>query len=49
MNLVLATLFRSGGPKFRMYDTDESDVVLAIDCVIPAPKWDSKGTRVTVE
>lgn len=49
MNLALAVIFRPDGPRFRIYDTDESDVVLALDWVIPVPKADSRGTRVVVE
>jgi hypothetical protein len=49
MNLALAVIFRPDGPRFRIYDTDESDVVLALDWVIPVPKADSRGTRVLVE
>ena len=49
MNLALAIMFRPDGPRFRIHDTDESDVVLALDWVIPVPKADSRGTRVVVE
>ena len=49
MHLALAVLFRPGGPKMVIHETDESDVVLALDWVIPVPKADSRGTRVTIE
>jgi hypothetical protein len=44
--LTLATLFRRF--TFELYDTDVSDVNLAHDFFLPAPKLDSKGLRVKV-
>ncbi|KAK3389367.1 putative cytochrome P450 [Podospora didyma] len=49
MNLALAVIFRPAGPRMRIYETDESDVVLSLDWVIPVPKADSRGTRVMIE
>lgn len=49
MNLVIALLFRPGGPKMTLYQTEESDVALHLDWVIPVPKADSRGTRVVME
>jgi len=46
MYLAMATVFRRF--EFELYETDESDVVLAHDYFIPAPKEDSKGVRVRV-
>lgn len=44
--LALAHLFR----KFRLelYESDRSDVVMAHDFFIPAPKLDTKGVRAKV-
>lgn len=46
--LVLAVLFRPGGPQFELFDTDESDVIHVHDFLIPLPKLDSKGIRILV-
>jgi hypothetical protein len=43
---ILAVLFRNGGPKFELYETDESDVKLVHDFVTPMPRLDSKGLRI---
>lgn len=42
--LVLAAVFRHF--RFELYQTDESDVIVAHDFLVPAPKLDSKGIRV---
>lgn len=49
MNIALATLFRPGGPRMRLFETDESDVKQAVDFLMPIPKLDSRGTRITIE
>ncbi|KAI5459348.1 hypothetical protein BGZ63DRAFT_406648 [Mariannaea sp. PMI_226] len=49
LHLVLAVLFRPGGPKLSIYDTDESDVKPALDYILSIPKLNSRGLRVTVE
>ncbi len=49
MNLVLAVMFRPDGPNMSLYETDESDVTLKLDWVIPVPKAESRGTRVMIE
>jgi hypothetical protein len=46
LNLVLATIFRHF--ELELYQTDGSDVKLAHDFFLPAPKLDSKGVRVKV-
>lgn len=46
--LTLAILFRAGGPKFELYETDESDVMHIHDYVQPLPKLSTKGIRVKV-
>lgn len=47
MYLALATVFRRFD--FELYETDVSDVTLAHDFYLPAPKQDSKGVRVKVK
>lgn len=49
MSLVLAMLFRPGGLKFSLFETDESDVRLVHDFTAPLPKLDSKGVRVLLK
>lgn len=46
--LATALVFRPGGPKLSLYDTDESDVQFARDFVMGFPKHDSRGIRVMV-
>lgn len=48
ISLVLAVLFREGGPSLSLYETDESDVKQVHDFVIPLPKLDTKGIRAVV-
>lgn len=49
INLLLAVVFRpNGGPKFDLFETDESDVTPAHDFMIPLPRMDSKGLRVVI-
>ncbi|KAF2735645.1 cytochrome P450 [Polyplosphaeria fusca] len=45
MSLALAVLYRYGGPKIELFETDESDVTQAHDFLIPLPKVDTKGVR----
>lgn len=47
--LVLAVLFRPGGPQFELFETDESDVVQVHDFLLPLPRLDSKGMRVMIK
>ena len=49
MHLAIGILFRPNGPKLSLFETDESDVKQAVDFLMPVPKLDSRGTRVTVE
>lgn len=44
----MAILFRPGGPKLEIFETDESDILQAVDFLMPLPKLDSRGTRVKV-
>jgi hypothetical protein len=46
--LVLAVIFRPGGPVFDLFETDESDIIQAHDYMIPLPKLESKGVRVLI-
>lgn len=48
MSLVLAVLYRPGGPEFELYETDESDVKHVHDFLIPLPKLDTKGVRALI-
>ncbi len=46
--LTLAVLFRANGPKFELFETDESDVLHIHDYIIPLPKLSTKGVRVLI-
>ena len=48
MSLILAVLYRPGGPEFELFETDESDVEQAHDFIVPIPRLTSKGMRVLV-
>ncbi len=48
ISLALAMLFRPGGPKFELFETDESDIRHIHDYMIPLPKLSSKGVRALV-
>ncbi|KAK6065107.1 cytochrome p450 [Seiridium cupressi] len=48
ISLLLAVLFRPEGPGFELFETDESDVKMAHDFLIPLPRLDSEGVRVIV-
>lgn len=48
LSLVLAVLYRQGGPGLQLYETDETDVKHVHDFVIPLPKLSTKGVRVLV-
>lgn len=45
---MLAALFRPGGPRIALFETDESDVIIAHDFMLPLPKLDSKGMRIII-
>lgn len=49
MYIMLAVLFRPGGPQMRLYETDESDVKFECDFGVSSPRLGSKGVRVVVE
>ena len=46
VTLMLSALFRPGGPKLELFETEESDVIAAHDYIVPLPRLDSKGVRV---
>lgn len=46
--LVLAVLFRLGGPQIELFRTDESDVVQVHDFLLPLSRLYSKGMSVTM-
>ncbi|KAF1963154.1 cytochrome P450 [Byssothecium circinans] len=48
LNMTLAVIFRPGGPKLELFDTDESDIIQEHDYLIPLPKLNSKGLRIKV-
>lgn len=48
LNFVVAVLFRPEGPAMDLFETDESDVILAHDYLVPLPKLDTKGVRVMI-
>ena len=43
---MLAAIFRPGAPAFRLFETDESDVIAVHDYIVPFPRLDSKGVRI---
>lgn len=48
MSLALAILYRSDGPKFQLFETDESDIRHIHDYIVPLPKLNTKGVRVLI-
>jgi hypothetical protein len=48
LNMTIAVMFGPGGPKFELFETDESDIVQEHDFLLPLPKLTSKGMRVKV-
>lgn len=49
LNILMALMFRPGGPNLQLYETDESDIMQTHDFLIPLPKLESKGFRVLVK
>lgn len=47
--LVLAVLYRPGGPRSELFETDESDVVQVHDFLVPLPRSDLKDMRATIQ
>lgn len=48
ISLTLAVLFRPGAARLELYETDETDTNHVHDYVVPLPRLDTKGIRVTV-
>ncbi|POR34245.1 Uncharacterized protein TPAR_05573 [Tolypocladium paradoxum] len=48
MSLILAVLYRPNGPRLELFETDESDVKMVHDMVMPLPKLGTKGVRAVV-
>ena len=48
IRMVLACLFRPGGPALELFETDDSDIFPVHDFVAGFPKLDSKGLRVLI-
>ncbi|KAL9580169.1 MAG: hypothetical protein Q9203_006412 [Teloschistes exilis] len=48
ISIVLAVLYRPGGPQFELYKTDENDITHVHDFLLPLPKLDTKGVRMLV-
>ncbi|KAK0614968.1 cytochrome P450 [Bombardia bombarda] len=48
MSLILAVLFRPNGPRFELFETDETDIKQAHDFLIPLPKITTKGVRALI-
>lgn len=48
MSLILAVLFRPSGPEFELFETDETDVKMAHDFLIPLPRITTKGVRALI-
>lgn len=48
LSLALAVLYRPNGPKFELFETDESDVKQAHDFLVPLPKIETKGVRALI-
>lgn len=43
---MVSALFSPGVPQMELFETDESDMVLKHDLIVPLPKFDSRGLRV---
>lgn len=48
LNHTLAALFRPGGARIELFETDESDVIPAHSSMLPLPRLDSKGVRIVI-
>lgn len=49
MYMAIATMFRPGGPKMSLYETDDSDIEVAVDLILASPKLNGRGTRVVID
>ena len=48
INILLAVLFRPNAPVLELFETDETDVIQTHDFLLPLPKLNTKGVRVTI-
>lgn len=48
MSLIIAVLYRPGGPALELFETDESDIKHVHDFMIPLPKISTVGVRAIV-
>lgn len=48
MSLCLAVLYRPGGPRLELFETDESDVTPVHDFLLPLPAIETKGVRMLI-
>lgn len=48
ISLLLAVLFRPGGPNLELFETDHTDTDHVHDFVVPLPRLNTKGVRVKV-
>lgn len=48
LNIATALLFRPGGPKMSLFETDDGDVRFVRSFVMGFPKAESRGVRVVV-
>lgn len=46
--IVTAMLFRPGGPRMILYDTEETDIKIVRDYIMGFPKEDAKGVKVKI-
>ncbi|KAM3475568.1 hypothetical protein MY5147_003668 [Beauveria neobassiana] len=46
INFILAALFRPGGAEFSLHETDESDVKMVHDLIVPLRRLGSKGVQI---
>ncbi|KAI4284882.1 MAG: hypothetical protein L6R38_001091 [Xanthoria sp. 2 TBL-2021] len=48
LSLAIAVLFRPGAPRMELFETDVGDTNHVHDFVVPLPRLDTKGVRVTI-
>ena len=48
MNQAMAVMFRPDAADLSLFETDESDIVPAVDFMMSLPKLDSRGLRAMV-
>ncbi|KAL8727252.1 MAG: hypothetical protein Q9166_006171 [cf. Caloplaca sp. 2 TL-2023] len=49
LSLAIAVLFRPGAPRMELFGTDVGDTDHVHDFVVPLPRLDTKGVRITVQ